>query len=178
MWYSDCLRSRQTRLHSERGIEMSNINNTSRGQTNPVRRIGKSAAIDDIKHFDLGNRIVSWRLVPGHTQGSVAFIDEKYNNAFDADAAPVGAWLFLQESSPLPEYIAALNDYLTFLTQSKVKYHYLGHAGTALKIKSIKQLIRCAEYAVSKPNAGIKVNSMFGPARIIFAKGTLLFCGR
>jgi len=139
---------------------------------------GPLKALDDVKEFDLGGRIVSWRLVPGHTQGSVVFIDEKHNTAFDADAAPVGAWLFLPESSPLPEYIMVLNNYLAFLRQRGVKRHYLGHAGMSLKINSIQKLIRCAELAVSKPSKGIKVNSMFGPARIIFAKGSLLFCGR
>ena len=134
--------------------------------------------LDNIKEFDLGGRIVSWHHVPGHTQGSVVFIDEKFKKAFDADAAPVGAWLFLPESSPLPEYIVSLNNYLEFLIKHGITHHYLGHAKTALKIKSIKNLIRCAQYAVKKPEKGIKVDSMFGPARIIFAKGTLMFCGR
>jgi len=133
-------------------------------------------ALDDIKQFDLGDRIVSWRLVPGHTQGSAVFIDEKYNTVFDADAAPVGVWLFLAESSPLPEYIAELNSYLAFLRESGVKNRYLGHAGTPLKIKSLHNLIRCTELAIAKPGLGIKTNSIFGPVRIIFAKGTLMFC--
>jgi len=139
---------------------------------------GDLKALDDKSEFNLGGRIVSWRLVPGHTPGSVVFIDEKYNTAFDADAAPVGAWLFLPESSPLPDYIASLSEYLAFLTKRGVKHHYLGHAGTPLKINSIQKLIRCAELAISKPNKGVKVNSIFGPVRIIFAKGTLMFCGR
>ena len=139
---------------------------------------GQLKALDHVPQFDLGKRIVSWRLVPGHTQGSIAFIDEKYNTVFDADAAPVGVWLFLPESSPLPDYSKALNEYLTFLKERGVKHHYLGHAGSALKIKSIWNLIHCTEYAIAKPGTGIKVNSMFGPARIIFAKGTLMFCRR
>ncbi|MCL2277473.1 MAG: MBL fold metallo-hydrolase [Treponema sp.] len=132
--------------------------------------------LDDIKEFDLGDRIISWYPVPGHTQGSAAFIDEKNKTSFDADAAPVGAWLFLSESSPLPEYIESLENYYDFLFGKGITHHYLGHAGTPLKIKSIKNLIRCSRLAIKKPNKGAKVNSMFGPARIIFAEGALMFC--
>jgi len=142
------------------------------------KQYGQLKALDNIEQFDLGGRIITWHLVPGHTQGSVSFIDEKYNMAFDADAAPVGAWLFLQESSPLPDCIESLKNYHAFLEKHNIRYHYVGHAGVKLKIKSIRQLIRCAEYAVAKPNKGIKVDSMLGEARIIFAKGSLLFCRR
>jgi len=137
---------------------------------------GPLKPLDDIKEFDLGDRIISWYPVPGHTQGSVAFIDEKNKKAFDADAAPVGAWLFLQESSPLPDYIESLENYHKFLSDKGITHHYLGHAATPLKIKSIKNLIRCSRLAIKKPNKGTKVNSMFGPARVIFAEGTLMFC--
>ena len=137
---------------------------------------GPLKPLDEVKEFDLGGRVVSWYPVPGHTQGSVAFIDEKNKMAFDADAAPVGAWLFLSESSSLPEYIESLEKYHAFLLDKGITHHYLGHAVAPLKIKSIKNLIRCSQLAIKKPNKGTKVNSMFSPARIIFAKGTLMFC--
>jgi glyoxylase-like metal-dependent hydrolase (beta-lactamase superfamily II) len=135
-------------------------------------------ALDDIERFDLGGRMVSWRLTPGHTQGSISVIDETYATAFDADAAAPGAWVFLSESSPLPDYIKELGSYRGFLREHGIKRRHVGHSGKALEDKHIDKLIRCAETAAAKPRKGIRVNSPLGDARIVFAGGSLLFCGR
>jgi len=133
-------------------------------------------AIDDIKSFDLGNRTVSWRHVPGHTQGSIAVIDEKHNTAYDADACAPGAWLFLPESGRLNDYKKELESYLKFLEENKINCRYVGHTGKALDMKSLTKLIKCVQTATDKPKKGIKVNSILGKARIVFANGSLLFC--
>jgi glyoxylase-like metal-dependent hydrolase (beta-lactamase superfamily II) len=135
-------------------------------------------ALDDRERFELGGRTLSWRLVPGHTQGSIVIVDEARGAAFDADAAAPGAWLFLPESSPLPEYITELERYREFLRERGIERRYVGHSGKAYGDKHLGRLIRCAETAVAKPRKGIRVNSPLGDARIIFAGGSLLFCGR
>jgi glyoxylase-like metal-dependent hydrolase (beta-lactamase superfamily II) len=135
-------------------------------------------ALDAIERFDLGGRAVTWRLVPGHTQGSVAVIDEANGAAFDADAAAPGSWIFLAESSPLPEYRAELERYREFLRERGVWRRYVGHAGKAFGDKHLGRLIRCAEIAEKNPRKGIRVNSLLGKTRIVFAGGSLLFCGR
>ena len=135
-------------------------------------------ALDDIESFDLGGRIVTWMHVPGHTQGSVAVVDESNKTIFDGDAAAPGAWLFLAESSTLPEYIAVLKKYSAFIEERGIERRYVGHTGKALGNKYLRQLIRCAEICEAKPNKGIKIKTMLGSARIVFAGGSLLFCGR
>jgi len=135
-------------------------------------------AIDDIPSFDLGGRTVTWRNIIGHTQGTIAIIDEAHNTAFDADAGAPGAWLFLPESSPLPEYKTELKNYRDFMQEKGITRRYVGHSGKALGKKYIDNLIRCVEISIAKPKKGIKVKSALGDVRIVFAGGSLIFCRR
>jgi glyoxylase-like metal-dependent hydrolase (beta-lactamase superfamily II) len=148
-----------------------------------VRRLSETPhpelkPLDGIEQFDLGGRIVSWRLIPGHTQGSIALLDEQFNTVFDGDGAQPGAWLFLQESSGLGEYAAMLENYLSFLSENNVKRRYVGHTGTVLGLKSVTGLINCVKTAERKPAKGVKVKTLFGDARIVISSGSALFCKR
>jgi glyoxylase-like metal-dependent hydrolase (beta-lactamase superfamily II) len=134
--------------------------------------------LDGIEKIELGGRSVSIRQVPGHTQGSVAVIDDAYRRAFDSDAAAVGAFLFLPESSPLPEYLAELKNYQTFLETRGIDFRYAGHSGMAMGKKWLKRIIRCVEISIAKPKKGIKIKTLWGDARIVFAGGSLMFCRR
>jgi len=133
-------------------------------------------AIDDVESFDLGGRIVSWKHIPGHTQGSISIIDESYNTAFDADACAPGAWLFLEESSPLPDYLNELELYQGFLSERGVNSRYVGHAGKVLSEKYLLKLIKCVHVCIKKPKKGIKIKTLLGRSRIVFAGGSLIFC--
>ena len=145
-------------------------------ETMAQKKYTELKAIDEIYSFDLGNRTVSWRHVPGHTQGSIAVIDEKYSTAYDADACAPGAWLFLPESGNLIDYKNELVSYLAFLNEKNINSRYVGHAGKVLTQQHLEKLIKCVQTAIDKPKKGIKVNSILGKARIVFANGSLLFC--
>ena len=133
-------------------------------------------ALESVESFDLGERTVLWRHVPGHTQGTISIIDELNKTAFDADACAPGAWLFLPESSNLNEYQKELESYLIFLEENNIKHRYVGHAGKALDMKYLKKLIKCVSISIKKPKKGIKIKTLLGKARIVFAGGSLLFC--
>jgi glyoxylase-like metal-dependent hydrolase (beta-lactamase superfamily II) len=133
-------------------------------------------ALDNIGQFDLGGRIVFWRLLPGHTPGSIALLDEQYQTVFDGDSAAPGAWVFLQESVGLGEYASMLEGYLSYLSDNKVKRRYAGHTSATLGLKSVASLIRCAKTAERNPTKGIKVKTLLGDARIVIAGGSVLFC--
>ena len=132
--------------------------------------------LETVTEFDLGNRVVKWLPVQGHTQGSVVFIDEKYNTIFDGDAAAPGAWLYLEESSPLPQYVENLKKYLAFMEEHNIEKRYVAHTSKMVSRKRLKQLIDCAKTAIAKPKKGIKLKGTLGHCRIVFAKGSLLFC--
>ena len=133
-------------------------------------------ALDDVPCFDLGERVVTWFHAAGHTQGSVVFVDEKYGTVFDGDASAFGAWLFLPESGSLPDYQTMLKNYLAFMEERGITRRYVGHSGKPLNNKWLRRMIRCVEVADSKPKKGIKISTLFGDARIVFAGGSLLFC--
>lgn len=127
--------------------------------------------------FDLGGRIISWSLVPGHTQGSVAVLDETKKLAFDGDAFPPGVWLFLKESSPLPEYVGTARRYAALLREKGITTRYAGHTDKPLTPQDTEALAACAEKAIAKPKRGFKVHiSSFGDARMVFGSGTVVFC--
>lgn len=132
--------------------------------------------LDDIGVIELGNRPVYWRLLPGHTQGSVAFFDRKNHAVFDGDGAPKGVWLFLEESSPLSEFIRTTYDYAAFLRNNGITRRFPGHQKNPLTIEDVEHLTACAEKALSKPNKGWKIKLSLGEARIVFSNKTMIFC--
>jgi glyoxylase-like metal-dependent hydrolase (beta-lactamase superfamily II) len=134
-------------------------------------------ALEDAAYFDLGGRIVRWRHIPGHTPGSVGFLDEKHNLMFDADGAPFGLFLFLPESAPLGEYIKTLEDYIRFLNDRNVAARYAGHMKRPLRASSARKLLNCCK-AAEKTSKGKVLHTAFGDARMIFARGSMILCRR
>lgn len=133
--------------------------------------------LDDVEFFELGNRRVSWRPLPGHTQGSAVFFDEKYHTVFDGDAAPAGAWLFLEESSPIPEYREELVAYYDYLCKNGVKKLYAGHSAKPSKIKHALNMVACCDTIIEgkKKPLAFKLAFTGEEVKIMFAKGTCIF---
>ncbi len=131
--------------------------------------------IEDVKCFDLGGRRVEWYHIPGHTQGSIALYDEKYNLLFDSDACGMGVWLFLKESSSLRKYRADLQGYYEYALSKGSPKRYVGHMKKPLKTSAIKKLLDCVDIAIEgkKEPKHIKLN--FGDADLMFAKGGVMF---
>lgn len=132
--------------------------------------------LDDIKEFDLGDRTIRWVKFPGHTQGSCVFWDEKYNTIFDGDAASIGVWLFLPESSSLADYRANLIHYQKFVENHNINRFFSGHSNLPSKAKKIQKLISCCETVLSGKRKGFLTHLSLGDARIVPAAGSLIFC--
>jgi hydroxyacylglutathione hydrolase len=131
--------------------------------------------LESIETFDLGDRQVSWYLLPGHTQGSVAFLDEKYHTVFDSDAAPFGLFLFLPESSGVKDYRENLIDYKGYLQKNAVIHRFTGHSNKPLGVKQIQNLIDCSEVILKGKRKGLAVHMSLGDAKLILAKSALMF---
>ena len=82
----------------------------------------------------------------------------------------------MPESSTLEEYISVLEEYHSYLTEKQIEKRYIGHSGMALKPKSVQKLALCARAAANSSEKGKKINTLFGPARIVMSNGTVLFC--
>lgn len=131
--------------------------------------------LDDVKAFDLGGRIVSWRLVPGHTQGSAVFLDENTGTVFDSDAAHAGVWLFLPEALPLRQFRENMADYLAYLQSHAVGKLYGGHSAKPSETKGVQKLIRLSDKVLEGRKRGVRVHMSLGDARIVFGCGTMMF---
>lgn len=131
--------------------------------------------LNHISAFNLGGRTVSCHHLPGHTQGSVILYDRENHIIFDSDAAPIGAWIFLPESSPVFEYIYTMENYRKFLLTNQITARYAGHASTPLTVKDLDALITCCYKAQKNPQGGIPFSTPFGDTRIYMDETTAVF---
>lgn len=58
--------------------------------------------------FDLGGRKLEVIVVPGHTPGSICFLDKKNKILFAGDHTNAIVWLFLKDCLPLETYLKSL----------------------------------------------------------------------
>lgn len=130
--------------------------------------------LDDIPCFDLGERKIYWRLIPGHTQGSLAIYDEKYSAVFDSDGATRGVWVYLYESSTLADYTAMLEDYLSFLREKGITRKYVAHHGNKHDISDIETLLACCKDALQNPDLGEEFKNPYNKARIVRSSGSVV----
>ena len=83
--------------------------------------------LDEIESFDLGDRVITWVHIPGHTPGCCAFLDEKNGVAFTGDMLSPCIWLQLPEARPLDEYKASLLKLKSRLQSAGIRYIYPAH---------------------------------------------------
>lgn len=67
--------------------------------------------IEDGSVIDLGDCEIEVLTLPGHTPGSVVFLDKKHKIALTGDA--LGVWMHVPGATPLSEYRAGLQHFLT-----------------------------------------------------------------
>jgi hydroxyacylglutathione hydrolase len=71
--------------------------------------VPKLLPIADGHRFDLGGRTLEGVALPGHSPGSICFLDRQMRALFTGDSILAGPhWLHLDESRPLSEYLAGL----------------------------------------------------------------------
>lgn len=135
--------------------------------------------LQEIDDFELGGRCVSWFHVPGHTPGSVVFLDEANHTVFDGDAAGNGVWLFMPESEDLSDFSKSLSSYAGYLRHHQVSARYGGHALDPLTAGDLSALQNlCAKTAAKQRDGkrpGIPVHFAVGKARMVLKGRTAMF---
>lgn len=88
---------------------------------------GKIHFVPDGYKFDLGERIIEVKHMPGHTPGSVVLLDKKAGNCFSGDAFGSGqVWLQLRPFSPMTTYISSCKKMEKLMEEGITKI-YCGH---------------------------------------------------
>jgi glyoxylase-like metal-dependent hydrolase (beta-lactamase superfamily II) len=89
--------------------------------------------------FDLGNISIEAIAVPGHTKGSMCFINRKDKYVLTGDSINTFVWLWLERCTTIYEYIESLKH---FRKETKgITEIYCGHRITPLPIKLVDDLI-------------------------------------
>jgi len=101
---------------------------------------GYTAMTDGVV-FELGGRSVSVVHLPGHTRGSVAFLDDRYKMMFTGDnISHNDLWMFLPDAVSVEEWIPTAGKILKLSEKYTV---YSGHAEQPFDTELIRSQIEC-----------------------------------
>ncbi len=104
--------------------------------------------MDDGHRFDLGHRVVVVKSVPGHTKGSVIFLDEKEKMMFTGDNTNVCLWMHLPGCTSLEEWLRSAKIILSYYDKGYRAYG--GHTNGCQSGEEIKRLYDCVKRVIKK----------------------------
>ena len=118
---------------------------------------GKTAYrfLHDREVFDLGGRSLTAISVPGHTAGSMGFLDSETGIFFSGDCGNNRTFLFLPESVTVSEYL----DSLLALKKNyggKIRRWFISHVYTEMPPEILDELIECCRLIISGKENGQK----------------------
>jgi hydroxyacylglutathione hydrolase len=119
---------------------------------------GKFTYFSAGKVFDLGGRKVSTLLIPGHTKGSIALLDEKEHLLFSGDDVNPYLWLQLPSSTSLSTWMKGAESVLTL---SKTYTIYGGHQKEPITGEAIQDLIGLAKKMLALKPWGVFPHHIF-----------------
>jgi glyoxylase-like metal-dependent hydrolase (beta-lactamase superfamily II) len=99
----------------------------------------KSYPIYDGDVFDLGNRIIEVIHVPGHSLGSVVFLEKEKRIIYSGDACNSNTLLYLNGSTTIPAYKAGLLHLKSF--ENNFDLLWGGHGDDPLPKKVINEAL-------------------------------------
>jgi glyoxylase-like metal-dependent hydrolase (beta-lactamase superfamily II) len=108
----------------------------------------------------LGGRHLTCIPVPGHTRGSIGYLDSGSGSFFAGDCGNPSTFLFGKESTTVEEYresLAALWD-----LQGEFDYYYIFHDLESIPKTCITDLIECCDDALMGKDSGIPFVFPFG----------------
>jgi glyoxylase-like metal-dependent hydrolase (beta-lactamase superfamily II) len=102
--------------------------------------------------FDLGGRKLEAIHVPGHSLGSIVFLERAKGIAFAGDACNQGTLLYLDGSTSVPDYKRGLFHFKKF--QDAFDFMWWGHSDDPLPAKVIDEaLVLCDRILAGKDDA-------------------------
>jgi glyoxylase-like metal-dependent hydrolase (beta-lactamase superfamily II) len=103
---------------------------------------GKYHWLKDGDVFDLGDRKIEVSLMPGHTPGSLIFIDKDINAVYSGDAFGSGqVWLQLYPHVPMKTYYKSCARMEKIMKKQKITKIYCGHYPFLKKTLTLQYII-------------------------------------
>lgn len=117
--------------------------------------------IEDGQVFDLGGVALRAIALPGHTPGSMAFLDTAGNVLLGGDTVTRTPWMWMERCLPLARYLASLQKLRPLLQKDTAIY--CGHAAHALPARLVDDLIRGSADVIAGNNAEDRSFDIFVP---------------
>ena len=125
------------------------------------REFDNFISLDDIKYFDLGDRIVDIINTPGHTAGSICLFDNNSGLLFSGDTISEGNVLVnLKESLSLGTFLNSIDNLIAFA--SKINYIVPYHGRYKLDPSILYEHKDAVEKILSGEIKGTPRNSVLG----------------
>ncbi len=134
----------------------------------------KTLPILDGDVFDLGGVQLQVISVPGHTRGTVVFLDRTHRLLFGGDACNANTLLNLACSTSITEYKASLQHLSSFADDFNVLWN--GHDHAAISKQSIFDGIALCDRILSRTDAAIEKDDPFGGRSLMASKEGEYLC--
>ena len=116
----------------------------------------KLLLMEDGHKFDLGEREIVVKSVPGHTKGSVLFLDTKEKLMFTGDNTNFCLWMHLPGCTSLEQWLISANKILDYYDAGYTAYG--GHYKGLQSKEETKRIYDCVKKVVEKDQ--IKANKL------------------
>lgn len=108
----------------------------------------KILLMEDGHRFDLGDRIIVVKSVPGHTKGSVIFLDEKERLMFTGDNTNYCLWMHLPGCTSLEQWLVSAKKILDYHDRGYTAYG--GHSKGIQSREETKRIYDCVKRVIEK----------------------------
>ncbi len=123
----------------------------SGGKVRKSKKI-KAIPMKDGTIFDLGGRRIEVRSVPGHTAGSVVFIDHESKLLFTGDNVNPHLWMHRPGAVTLEEWMDSAKLILSYIEQGYTAH--TGHGSGVQSKEQVETLYRCVREIIEKKRSG------------------------
>lgn len=129
----------------------------------------ETRALSGGQRIDLGNRELLVIETPGHTTGSVCFLDRRKKQLFSGDTVCAkGVMLSFPCSAPAEEFMASIKNLKGYA--GDIEKIYPGHHEVPIDISYLDRYLECGQRLLQHPGDGIREESVFGEIFRFFYK--------
>lgn len=115
------------------------------------------------EEIDLGNRRIDVYPMPGHTEGSVIFVDEQTGTAFCGDAIAPTTWLFTDPATRIRRYAEQVE---SFAGSVGIQRIFPSHSRAALPFSFVGDFAKTLRDLADLPSVHIPLRWDYGAVRI------------
>ena len=116
------------------------------------RKTGRVLPLQDGDVFDLGGRTIEVRAVPGHTAGSVIFLDHQQKLMFSGDDANPSLWMHGAGATTLQQWQQGAQLILDYLQQGYTSW--MGHRNGRQSYEQVSETYRLVQEIIDKTRSG------------------------